>query len=208
MQVEVQQQLLEILVEAVAGGAGAGIGGNGGNGGQANISIKGDSVNGDGSNFNGFESSGSDGEAGEDCGVVNIYNTLTVYAYGGSGAGSNYMQNTDSGCGGGGYPGAGIGGGGAGRGAVETMLLAVVDILVELDKQNQVEPKMVKQLLDQVVVSHAMELVEHILKEEQQVLQHIKKITQNMPFLVDKEVKQQSIIAKVEMVESLERVAQ
>lgn len=79
---------------------------------------------------------------------------------------------------------------------------------MELDKQNQVEPKMVKQLLDQVVVFHAMELVEHILKEEQQVLQHIKKITQNMPFLVDNEDNQQCIIAKVEMVESLEKVAQ
>lgn len=59
--------------------------------------------------------SGSDGEKGENCGNVNINNSLTVYSYGGAG-GSGGVSSSSSGGGGGGYPAAGIGGGGAGGG--------------------------------------------------------------------------------------------
>ncbi len=94
---------------AGGGGAGAGIGGNGGKGGNAGAGNHGGSPEGC------SQDSGKDGEAGEDCGTVNIYNTLTVYAYGGAG-GSGGADATDTGGtgAGGGYPGAGIGGGGAG----------------------------------------------------------------------------------------------
>ncbi len=90
-------------MEEAGGGAGAGIGGNGGNGGSANGEIS-DNLNG----------SGHDGEAGEDCGNVNIYNSLVVYAYGGAGGASVPGTNAYAGTGGGGYPASGIGGGGAG----------------------------------------------------------------------------------------------
>jgi uncharacterized membrane protein YgcG len=58
---------------------------------------------------------------GEDCGEVNIYNTVTVIAKGGAGGSGGLFSglnasDTGSGTGGGGYPGAGIGGGGAGGG--------------------------------------------------------------------------------------------
>ena len=76
---------------AGGGGAGAGIGGNGGTGGQYQDGV------------------GSDGNSGESCGDVNIYNSLTIYAYGGAG---NKATATAGGAGG--YPSAGIGGGGAG----------------------------------------------------------------------------------------------
>lgn len=77
------------------GGAGAGIGGNGGYG-------------------SGYSTGkGSDGGKGEDCGIVNIHESLTVYAYGGAG-GSGAAGTEQNGGGAGGYPGAGIGGGGAG----------------------------------------------------------------------------------------------
>ena len=63
----------------------------------------------------GVQDSGFDGENGENCGSINIHNSITIYAYGGGGASggkskerSNY---TNSGAGAGGYPAAGIGGG-------------------------------------------------------------------------------------------------
>ena len=90
------------------GGAGAGIGGNGGNGGDANTTeIPSDPYN--------FTDNGKDGEPGENCGTVNIYNSVKVYAYGGAG-GSGGVASASAGSGGGGYPAAGIGGGGAGGG--------------------------------------------------------------------------------------------
>ncbi|MBO5397841.1 MAG: hypothetical protein J6A36_02775, partial [Clostridia bacterium] len=79
------------------GGAGAGIGGNGANGGQG--------VNG---------GRGNNGLTGENCGNVNIYNSIVVYAYGGGGgSGGKGSLAYNSAGGGGGYPSAGIGGGGA-----------------------------------------------------------------------------------------------
>ncbi len=97
------------------GGAGAGIGGNGGRGGNANIDNLTNSTD---MSFR-RKQSGDDGEPGEDCGTVNIYNSLKVYAYGGGGGGAVYPSdgNNSSGGGAGGYPAAGIGGGGAGGGA-------------------------------------------------------------------------------------------
>ena len=92
-----------ILVEEAGGGAGAGIGGNGGKGGNANGNISNEMIG-----------SGHDGESGEDCGNINIYNSVTVYAYGGAGGASVPGTNAYAGTGGGGYPAAGIGGGGAG----------------------------------------------------------------------------------------------
>ena len=77
------------------GGAGAGIGGNGGYGSGYAVG------------------KGSNGGNGENCGVVNINDSLTVYAYGGAG-GSGAAGTIENGGGAGGYPGAGIGGGGAG----------------------------------------------------------------------------------------------
>lgn len=87
------------------GGAGAGIGGNGGNGGALSSSTY----------------ISYDGEKGEDCGNINVYNSITVYAYGGAGASSGKLHEDNrsysgSGTGAGGYPAAGIGGGGAGGG--------------------------------------------------------------------------------------------
>lgn len=82
---------------AGGGGAGAGIGGAGGNGGVYQNGV------------------GASGGAGENCGKVNIYGDLTVYAYGGAGGSGGRGDNTTKTAGGGGgYPGAGIGGGGAG----------------------------------------------------------------------------------------------
>ena len=69
---------------AGGGGAGAGIGGNGGKGGDTQWSF------------------GKDGEKGENCGEVNIYNTVTVYAYGGKGGnGGNATPTMGAGGGGG-----------------------------------------------------------------------------------------------------------
>lgn len=87
----------------VGGGAGAGIGGNGGNGGKGERYIC------------------EDGKDGENCGIINIYNNIQIYAYGGAGGSSGILsgdnrQQTGSGTGAGGYPAAGIGGGGAGGG--------------------------------------------------------------------------------------------
>ena len=84
------------------GGAGAGIGGNGGNGGDTAHSI------------------GQDGKPGEEAGIINIFDTIEVYAYGGgggSGGDATPTHGKGGGGGGGGYPAAGIGGGGAGGGA-------------------------------------------------------------------------------------------
>ncbi|MBO5398396.1 MAG: hypothetical protein J6A36_05690 [Clostridia bacterium] len=94
------------------GGAGAGIGGNGGNGGESN------STCGARDEYNlwghSYTDGGHDGYAGEDCGYVNIYNTLKVYAYGGAGSNTVPSLNYGTNSGGSGYPAAGIGGGGAG----------------------------------------------------------------------------------------------
>ena len=60
--------------------------------------------------------SGQDGNPGENCGEINIYNSVTVYAYGGRGGSAIGSTSDNSGTGGGGYPAAGIGGGGAGGG--------------------------------------------------------------------------------------------
>ena len=93
------------IFTAGGGGAGAGIGGSGGDGGSG--------TGGDGEkDYRICES----GHAGENCGNINIYNSLTVYAYGGAGgAGGNGGTLNLGGSGGaGGYPAAGIGGGGAG----------------------------------------------------------------------------------------------
>ena len=90
------------------GGAGAGIGGNGGAGGAANTT----EISG---NVYSRSDNGLDGESGEACGIINIYNTVKVYAYGGAG-GSGGIASQSAGSGGGGYPAAGIGGGGAGGG--------------------------------------------------------------------------------------------
>ena len=54
---------------------------------------------------------GHDGYAGENCGNVNIYNSLNIYAYGGSGSSTVPSQNIGTNSGGSGYPAAGIGGG-------------------------------------------------------------------------------------------------
>lgn len=110
------EQETVILVADGGGGAGAGIGGKGGKGGNANININGDTTYGDGSSFCGKGASGLDGEAGENCGNINIYNSMTIYAYGGGGGSANAGTNSGAGGGAGGYPAAGIGGGGAGGG--------------------------------------------------------------------------------------------
>ena len=82
---------------AGGGGAGAGIGGIGGKGGVYQSGV------------------GASGGNGEKCGTVNIYDSLTVYAYGGAGGSGGRGDNTTlTAGGGGGYPAAGIGGGGAG----------------------------------------------------------------------------------------------
>ena len=63
-------------------------------------------------NFSGaektFGQSGCDGERAEDCGLVNINDNVTVYAYGGGGAsGGLFTKLTgSSGTGAGGYPAA------------------------------------------------------------------------------------------------------
>lgn len=100
------------MAEAGGGGAGAGIGGNGGNGGESN------STNSARDEYNlwghAYTDAGHDGYAGENCGTVNIYNDLTVYAYGGAGSHTIPSLNIGTNSGGSGYPAAGIGGGGAG----------------------------------------------------------------------------------------------
>ena len=82
---------------AGGGGAGAGIGGAGGDGGVYKNGV------------------GASGGNGGNCGKVNIYGDLVIYAYGGAGGSGGRGDNVTktAGCGGG-YPGAGIGGGGAG----------------------------------------------------------------------------------------------
>jgi len=98
------------IYNAGGGGAGAGIGGNGGNGASG--------ANGQSSDSERVcESAG----LAENCGNVNIYNSLKVYAYGGGGGyGGTGIVTLEDGTindfsgGGGGYPAAGIGGGGAG----------------------------------------------------------------------------------------------
>lgn len=99
------------MVVVGGGGAGAGIGGNGGNGGESNSTCgaKDESLWGQS-----YTDGGHDGYAGEDCGNVNIYNTLRVYAYGGAGSNTVPSLNYGTNSGGSGYPAAGIGGGGAG----------------------------------------------------------------------------------------------
>ena len=100
------------MVEAGGGGAGAGIGGNGGNGGESNSTCS--------TNYRAlawdlpYTDAGHDGYAGQDCGTVNIYDTVTVYAYGGAGSNTVPSLNFGTNSGGSGYPAAGIGGGGAG----------------------------------------------------------------------------------------------
>lgn len=97
------------------GGAGAGIGGNGGKGGNGSTTQTANILDHTSDNPATNTNCGWDGENGEDCGNVNIYNSLAVYAYGGAGAsGGNGVAS--SGGGAGGYPAAGIGGGGAGGG--------------------------------------------------------------------------------------------
>ena len=93
------------IYTAGGGGAGAGIGGSGGDGGS-----------GIGGNNDIDYRICESGYAGENCGNINIYNSLTVYAYGGAGGagGNGGTINAAGSGGGGGYPAAGIGGGGAG----------------------------------------------------------------------------------------------
>ena len=83
------------------GGAGAGIGGDGGKG-----------QNGSNANVMGIAPSG------ENAGEINIFDTLTVNAYGGGGGWGGHSSGNDggNGGGGGGYPAAGIGGGGGAGG--------------------------------------------------------------------------------------------
>lgn len=61
-----------------------------------------------------FNYSGYPGEKGEDCGNINIRNSIKVIAVGGGGGTGGTSTDGDTGGGGGGYPAAGIGGGGAG----------------------------------------------------------------------------------------------
>lgn len=90
-----------ISLHAGGGGAGAGIGGSGGKGGAGK----------NGSNVNNEVCPA--GGTGEDCGTINIHDSITVIAYGGGG-GSGGTNGKGIGAGAGGYPAAGIGGGGAG----------------------------------------------------------------------------------------------
>ncbi len=98
---------------AVSGDAGGGgrrwssvlvLVGNGGKGGSSNTVTN--------LNFSDIEKtfgeSGSDGESGEDCGEININNTLIVYSYGGAGGSGGIFtaQTGSSGTGAGGYPAA------------------------------------------------------------------------------------------------------
>lgn len=63
-----------------------------------------------------IDGNGYMGEAGENCGKVNIHNNTVVYAFGGGGGSSPVSLNLGTSSGAGGYPAAGIGGGGAGGG--------------------------------------------------------------------------------------------
>ncbi|MCI8335986.1 MAG: hypothetical protein HFI72_02290 [Peptococcaceae bacterium] len=101
---------------AAGGGAGAGIGGNGGKGGHGVL---------DSSAPN---SIGEDGGAGISAGTINVYDTVKVYAYGGTGGsggqpvlnkGTGEIKSTSGSGGGGGYPAAGVGGGGGGAGGAD-----------------------------------------------------------------------------------------
>lgn len=79
---------------------------------------------GDGGNGNSYKQTGrkslydcgEHGGTGENCGNVNIYDSLKVLAYGGKGGSGGNSLGSNSGGGGGGYPASGIGGGGAGGG--------------------------------------------------------------------------------------------
>ena len=72
---------------------------------------------GDGGNGNPYKQTGrkslydcgEDGEKGEDCGNVNIYDSITVLAFGGRGGAGGDSLGSNSGGGAGGYPAAGIG---------------------------------------------------------------------------------------------------
>lgn len=99
-------------MEAGGGGAGAGIGGNGGDGGESNSTNNENDENDLWGHT--YTEGGHDGYAGENCGKVNIYNDVTVYAYGGAGSNTVPSLNIGTNSGGSGYPAAGIGGGGAG----------------------------------------------------------------------------------------------
>ena len=57
----------------------------------------------------GVKDSGSCGSDGENCGKVNIYDSVRIYSYGGAGGGASLTGSMDSGAGAGGYPAAGIG---------------------------------------------------------------------------------------------------
>lgn len=100
-------------MEAGGGGAGAGIGGNGGNGGESNSTCS-EPPDLDDLWGHTYTDGGHDGYAGQNCGIVNIYNNITVYAYGGAGSNTVPSLNYGTNSGGSGYPAAGIGGGGAG----------------------------------------------------------------------------------------------
>ena len=78
-----------------------------------------------------FESSGKDGEAGENCGKVNINNTIQVYVYGGDGGNGGKANNSNSGTGGGGYPAAGIGRWRSRRWPAVTMQMEEVDFRLD-----------------------------------------------------------------------------
>lgn len=112
---EMEQTLLKYMVEAGGGGAGAGIGGKGGKGGDGSKTQIPNTLGHADDNPILNTNNGFDGENGEDCGIVNIYNKMIIYAYGGAGGSGGNAINS-SGGGGGGYPAAGIGGGGAGGG--------------------------------------------------------------------------------------------
>ena len=78
--------------------------GNGGTGGAGNSTIN---AGGDWATSRvSYTDSGLDGEAGENCGEVNIYNNLMVYAYGGGGGSAPKSLNFGTSTGGGGYPAA------------------------------------------------------------------------------------------------------
>lgn len=91
------------------GGAGAGIGGNGGKGGSSNAVCTGQENLGHSNSEDGWKDWGEDGYQGEDCGIININDSVTVYAYGGSGSKTVPSKNSGTNSGGSGYPAAGIG---------------------------------------------------------------------------------------------------
>ena len=92
---------------------------------------------------NKIEASGYDGEEGENCGIVNIHNSVIVKAYGGAGGSAIPGTATGAGTGGGGYPAAGIGRRRSWRRPEVTMLAAVEAIVVAVDSQHLKKLKMV-----------------------------------------------------------------